>query len=147
MNHPGDSVSGETVASVRPLAGAGTPIKPIDTRMRRPWPEYWTHLKYKEIRAAVGQELSCGAPGAMTGVPDAAAGGADSKAIRLETERRWQAFCRNPQDLEAYKAEVAQGTDARVFTTLSQRRAVEDRAASSIGRRLRMKRQALQRPG
>jgi len=104
-------------------------------------------MKHKDIRAAVGQELTRRAPYATTGVPDGTACSSDSRAIRLETERRWEAFCRYPQDLEAYKAEVAQRTDRPVFTTLSQRRAVEDHAKSTIERRLRMKRQALQRPG
>jgi len=115
-------------------------IKPVDTRMRRPWPEYWAHLKHKDIRAEVcAQTTQDAAPGRPGDRPD---GGSMSKLIRLEIARRWEAFCRHTQNLEAYKAEVAGRSDQHAFTTLAQRRAVEQSSDATILRRLRRKRQA-----
>lgn len=84
----------------------------FDSQTRRAWPAYWANHKFKAIRAAVIEDLSeqsapsaelPESPGCITSPPKS---GLSEREIRLESERRWAAYCLEPRDLEHYKAEV-----------------------------------------
>ena len=84
----------------------------VDKKTRRAWPPYWSAHKIKAIRTQVIQELTTNpgepvsSPGSPSAVACATRRACSEKDIRLETARRWAAYCMTPRDLDEYRAEA-----------------------------------------